>query len=78
MAKTEIKASEALQAFKGGKIEVQTAKPVKVKGEDGKERDAYEVKLAPLAAEHILAASKYDDGRVVIVTIDGRKHEARA
>jgi len=74
---TEISAAEALKAFKG-KIEVQTAKAVNVKGENGKERDAYDVKMAPLATEHVLSAKRYDDGRVTITTIDGRKHEAGA
>jgi hypothetical protein len=79
MAKrTEISAAEAFKAFKGRGVKVRTAKAVTVKGEDGKERPGYETEEAALAESHIIGAAQYDDGRVTIVTLDGRRHEARA
>lgn len=78
MAKTKISAAEALKAFKGKSVEVQEARPAKTKGDDGKERQGFETKMATLAEKHVLDAAQHDDGRVTIVTIDGRRHEARA
>lgn len=78
MAKKTIAAAEAIKSFKSAAIEVQVATPVKKKGDDGKVRSAFDVKMKPLAAEHILNACSYDDGRVAITTIDGRRYEARA
>lgn len=78
MAKrTEIGAVEALKSFKTKNIEVQEARFVK-KIVDGKQREVAEPKAVPLAERHVIGAAQYDDGRVVIVTIDGRRHEARA
>ena len=76
MAGTKITAAEAVKFFKGADISVQTARPVKVKGDDGVMRPAFETKRAPLAEAHIHAAADYGD-RVVIVTIDGQRHEAQ-
>lgn len=78
MAKTKISATEALKAFKGKSIEVQEARFVKKTDDAGKVREVADVKMAPLAEKHVLDAAQYDDGRVTIVTIDGRRHEARA
>lgn len=81
MARTEISAAEALKAFKT-KPFVQTAKPGKVKYKDDagqeRERDGPLTKDVELAEAHIIGAAKYSDGRVVVVTIDGKRHEARA
>ena len=74
----EIRAAEAIKAFKGQKIEVQEARPVKVKGEDGKVREAFDTKVATLTEKHILSGKRYEDGRITITTIDGQKYEAGA
>lgn len=71
----EIDAAEALKLFTKQTISVQTATPVKVRGEDGKERPSFKTKDEPLAAEHVISAKDYGD-RVTITTIDGRRHEA--
>jgi len=71
----KIEAAEALKLFRGQSITVQTTTPVKVKGEDGRERPGYKTKDEALAAEHVLAARDHGD-KVVIVTIDGRRYEA--
>ena len=73
--RTEISASAALQFFKGGKITVQEAKPVKIKGYDGKIRDGMDVKAVSLNEAHVTGAADYRD-KVVITTIDGRRYEA--
>lgn len=73
--RTEISAGAALQYFKGGKITVQEAKPVKIKGDDNKIRDGMDVKAVDLNEGHITGAADYGN-RVVITTIDGRRHEA--
>jgi hypothetical protein len=79
MAKrTEISAAEAMKAFKGRSIKVQIAKPITAKAEDGKERVVLKAEEADLAERHIIGAAQYDDGRVTIVTLDGRRHEVRA
>jgi hypothetical protein len=78
MATKEISAADALALFAKQGIKVQTARAVKVKGDDGKQREAFKAEDADLAEEHILSAKKYDDGRVTITTIDGQKYEARA
>ena len=79
MARTEISAAEALKAFKTLPT-VQTAKPGKIsyKGESGqqKERNGWIVKDESMREAHILGAAKYSDGRVVAVTIDGKRHTA--
>lgn len=68
----EIAFGDAVKHFKG--VKVQTAKPVKVKGDGGKERDGFEVKAADLAEEHVIGARDYGK-TVAIVTIDGQRHE---
>jgi hypothetical protein len=84
MAKyTEIPAADVVKRFAKQDITVQTATPAKFKVKDadgkdtGKERDGFKVKDEALAAEHVLSAVK-GEGKVVIVTIDGRKYEAAA
>ncbi|MGQ0545549.1 MAG: hypothetical protein ACT4P3_09490 [Betaproteobacteria bacterium] len=76
MAPKDIRAADAVKLFRN--VKVQIATPVTVKGEDGKERPGFKTEDVALAAEHVLSARRYEDGRVAIVTIDGRKHEARA
>ena len=71
----EITAADALKFFGRQNITVQVARPVKVKGEDDKERPGFKTKDEALAEEHILAARDYGD-RVTLVTIDGRRYEA--
>lgn len=73
---TELSAAAALAFFKGSKITVQTAKPGKARGEDGKERPVFKTDTEALAEEHIVAAKDYGD-RVTIVAVDGQRHEAR-
>lgn len=73
MPAKEIAPADAVKLFSG--VTVQTAKPVIVKGEDGKERQGYRTDNVALRAEHVLAARDYGD-RVAITTIDGQKHEA--
>lgn len=75
MAATQIAAADAVKFFARSKIEVQTARPISRKGEDGKVHEGFDVKMAALAEEHILAASDLGD-RVRITTIDGQKYEA--
>jgi hypothetical protein len=81
MARTEISAAEALKAFKTLPT-VQTAKPGKIRFKDDagneRERDGFIVKDVSATADHVTGAAKYSDGRVVITTIDGKRHEARA
>lgn len=69
-----ISAAEALKLFRGQGIEVQTATQVMKKGEDGKERPAFETKMESLSEKHVLSAKKWDDGRVTLVTIDGQRY----
>jgi hypothetical protein len=80
MAATPISAAEAVKAFKTRPL-VQTAKPGKLKYKDDagneKERDGFIVKDVSLSEEHVLAAVKRGD-TVVVVTLDGKRHEARA
>ena len=71
----EIAAADALKFFSRQNIAVQTATPVKVKGEDGKERPGYKTKDEALAEDHILAARDHGE-KVVITTIDGKRYEA--
>jgi hypothetical protein len=78
MGSKTMKAADALKLFGKTDIQVQEAKPVKLKGDDGKERPGFKTEMKPLAEKHILSAKEHDDGRVTIVTIDGRRHEARA
>lgn len=74
----EIAAAEALKAFGKQDIQVQEAKPVKLKGEDGKERPGFKTDMKALAEKHVTSAKKYEDGTIKITTIDGRRHEAAA
>ena len=76
MARKEISATEAIKAFAKSGIKVQEAKAVTLKGEDGKERPGFKTDDVPLREAHILSAADYGD-RITIVTIDGRRHEAR-
>lgn len=72
---TEIDAAEAIKAL-GPTVKeatVQVAKSKKVKGDDGKTREAFDVKNVALSAEHVLSAKKWDNGRVSITTIDGQR-----
>ncbi len=71
----EIPAASALAFFKSQKISVQEAKPIKAKGEDGRERPGFKTENVALAEAHILSAKDYGD-RVTIITIDGRRYEA--
>lgn len=77
MAKAkQITAEEALKFFASKKITVQTATPVTIKGKDGApDKPGFKTDDAELAATHITGAAHYGD-KVVITTIDGRKHEA--
>jgi len=81
MAK-KIDAAEAVKAFAKLKIQVQTARELSelmVKGKDGgRDREAFETKMAPLAAAHVLSAMRADDGTVTIVTSDGKKYSTAA
>lgn len=81
MARTEISKAEAVKAFKKLPL-VQSAKPGKIRYKDDagadKERDGYIVKDEELSEKLILSAAKREDGTVVVVTVDGKKHEARA
>lgn len=74
---TEITASRALAAFKGQTIKVQTARPGKKTGEDRKDRQVLVTEEQSLAAGHVISAKQWQDGRVTITTIDGRRHEAK-
>lgn len=74
LAYAEVPAGDVIRMFRG--IEVQTAKPVKVKGEDGVERDAMKTDMVPLAEEHIISAKRWRNGKITITTIDGKRHEA--
>lgn len=77
MPRIEISAAEAVKAFRT-KPDVQVTVRVKIKDKDtGKEKPSFEPKMVPLSAEHVTGAAKYDDGRVVVTTIDGQRHEAR-
>lgn len=77
MSHQAIAAADAVKAFKGQRISVQEARPVKVKGEDGVMRDAFKTEDVALAAEHVLSAKLYEDGRLTITTIDGRRYEVK-
>ncbi len=69
----------AAKLFASQGITVQTAKAVKVKDEaSGKERDAFSTDNVPLGAVHIIAAAQDTErGVVSIVTVDGKKYEAK-
>ena len=77
MSSKTIKAADAIKLFGKQDIQVQEAKPAKLKGDDGKERPGFKTEMKSLSEKHVLSAREYDDGKVVIVTIDGRRHEAR-
>lgn len=77
MARTEISAALAIQAFARKGISVQQATPVKMKGEDGKERSVFKTEMVALREEHILAASQEETGLVRVTTIDGKRYEAK-
>lgn len=74
---SEIDVARALAAFSGQTISVQTARTVKKTGEDGRERQVFVTEDKPLAAEHVLSAKQWNDGKVTVTTIDGRRHEAK-
>ena len=76
MARKEIAAAEAIKAFGKQSITVQAARQVTVKGADDVERPGFKTTDEPLAVKHIIAAADYSD-RVTIVTLDGRRYEAR-
>jgi hypothetical protein len=78
MAFIEIAAADALKLFRGQNVTVQEARPVKVRGDDGKERDAFETKIERLAESHILSAIHHENGRVSIVTMDGKHYDTTA
>lgn len=72
-----IAAADAVKLFGKSDIKVRVAKRITVRDKDTKkEREGFDVKETALAAEHILAAADFGD-RVGIVTIDGRKYEAK-
>ncbi len=82
MARIEISAADALKAFKT-RPTVQLAKVGKVAVKDANgnkagEKSGFIVSSTTATEAHVIGAAKYDDGRVVIVTLDGQKHEARA
>lgn len=70
---TQISKAEALKAFKTLPM-VQTARRVKVKDENGVEREKFETRDTSMALGHITGAARYED-RIVVTTIDGKKHE---
>lgn len=71
---TDIPAAEAVKHFRRKPL-VQTATPVETQDASGRKRVVFNVKDEELAAAHIMAAKRFSD-RVVIVTIDGKKHAA--
>lgn len=73
----KIAAAEAVKAFRGRNIQVQTAERAVVKGGDGRDRPAFKTSMTSLRAEHVIGASE-SDGTVTIVTIDGKRHSATA
>lgn len=73
---TQISAVEAVEKFERQNIKVMEATPRKGKPGD-KHSAGYDVVFKPLAAEHVMSAKRYADGKIVIVTIDGRRLEAR-
>jgi hypothetical protein len=78
---TRIKAAEALKALgaqlKG--VTVQVATPTKViDKETGVEKPAFKTSDEPIAEKHVLAAKRYPNGQVTIVTIDGRRYPPNA
>ena len=78
MARVEIAAAAALLAFPT-RPTVQTARPAKIKYKDGetqKERDGFVTDNVSCTEEHVLGAAQYGD-HVVMVTIDGRRHEGK-
>lgn len=77
MAFKQVEAADVLDLFRRQNIQVQTATPKKAKGEDGKVRETFDVKMAPLSADGVLMAKQFDDGLVVITTIDGRRYQAK-
>lgn len=77
MIQKEIAPAAAVKAFARQQIKVQEVTATKTKSEDGKVRPGFATEMKPLAESHVLAARQYADGKIVIVTIDGRRHEAR-
>lgn len=78
MARTQVSAAHALKAFRNAPL-VMTARPGKVRYvKDGveKERDGYVTKEVSATEEHVISAAQYDD-RMVVVTIDGKRHEQK-
>lgn len=82
MGYKDMNAADAVKLFAKQNIKVQEATAVNVAIKDadgndtGKVRPAYETKMAALDEDHVISAKKYDDGRVTITTIDGRRFEA--
>jgi hypothetical protein len=73
----QIPADEALKLFAGKKITVSVSKPITIKGKDGApDKPGFKTEETDLQAEHILGAAHFGD-KVVITTINGRKHEAQ-
>lgn len=74
-----ISAHEALEAFKGRDIMVSVTTPTTRSARDIAGRrvhgPGFNVEQVPLSVEHIMAAKRWDDGRITISTIDGQKHE---
>lgn len=78
----EIPAAEAMKHFAGRDIKVQAAKlvPGVVKDHNGRERPGkvFDVKVVPLAEEHVIAAKRYANGKITIVTVDGQRYSVTA
>ena len=72
----EITAAEAVKKFERQGIKIQVPTPREKKPGD-LHAPGFNIAWEPLAAEHILAVRRYHDGKIVIVTIDGRRLEAR-
>lgn len=73
-----VAAAAAVALFRDQKITVQEATPIKVKGDDGKIRDAFETKMVSLKPAHVLAAKQYEDGTVTVVTLDGQRYSVKS
>lgn len=71
-----IDAASVIGKFRG--VQVQTATPVTIKGDDDIDRPGMKTEIVSLKAEHVLSAKRWNNGKVTITTIDGKRHEARA
>lgn len=79
MNRSPVTPAEAVKAFGTRKPHVQTARPGRVRYRDEetgaeKTRDGFITAEEPLKEEHILSAVRLADGRVIAVTIDGKRH----